>query len=270
MKPPPTLADFQTHFEGVEHTLRAKLQTVRAQLHQGGNKGASAEAAFREALSRFLPRRLTIGHGEIIDTYGARSAQCDLVVATDHHPNWVRVDEPALFLIEGVAAGAEIKALLTTDHLAASIQNCGRFRQLRPRWGGQAEVLGSDEDIQRFYRNPPYFVFAYESQLTIETIAERVAATHNIADGRRGEAIDGVFVLDRGYVLNFGYGRSAFVAQDGEGERLKGFFHDDQEPPLLALMRWLPLVLAAPMSQLPILSQYLLPDTPSQLKEPPA
>jgi hypothetical protein len=120
--------------------------------------------------------------------------------------------------------------------------------------------VGSHEDVHRYYKNPPYFLFAYESQLTIETIATRVAATNHHENGRSGEAIDGVFVLGKGYVLNFGYGESAFVVQGPDGERLVGYYHDDTTLPLLTLMQWLPLSMALPASQLPLLTNYLLTD----------
>jgi hypothetical protein len=262
MKAPPTLPAFEKHFRAVAQRLRAGLEETRAQLHHSSNKGSLAESSFRQALARFLPRTLGLGHGEIIDTRGGRSAQCDLVIATDRHPNWFSESEAALFLIEAVAGAAEIKAQLTSDHLVTAIENCRRFRSLKPNWGqaGNTEVVGADEDIERFYRSPPYFLFAYESQLSIDTIGERVSAANEHERGRAGEGIDGVFVLDRGYVLNFGYGKGAFVAQADDGERLLGYYHDDKEP-LLMLFRWLSLSLAIPISQLPVLSQYILGDT---------
>lgn len=154
--------------------LRAQLDAVRAQLHHSGNKGASAEAAFREALARFLPRRLQLGTGEVIDTHGRRSPQCDVIIATDHHPNWFTRDDPALFLIEAVAGVGEVKSVLTSAHLASAIANTRSFRELQPDWGGHTEIVSSGSDADRFYRSPPFFLFAYESQVTLETITEHL------------------------------------------------------------------------------------------------
>jgi hypothetical protein len=263
MNAPVTLEIFQTQLRSVERDLTLQLEKARATLHHGGNKGTFAENAFRDALGRYLPRRLSLGHGEVIDSHGARSAQCDLVVATDQHPNWFVPNEPALFLVEGVAAAAEVKANLTSAELAKTIANTKRFRALRSNWGKRAEVLAAAEDIERFYRNPPYFLFAYESQLAIETIADRVEEAADVAGRRHGESLDAVFILDRGYVLNVGSGRSAFVLGNADGHRLTGYFHDDKDA-MLTLMQWLPLVLASPLSQLPILSQYLLGDPPTR------
>ena len=70
----------------------------------------------------------------------------------------------------------------------------------------------------------------------------------------------GPLVLDRGYVINFGAGNGAFVVQGPSGDRLSGYYWDDQRSPLMTLMRWLPTALAVPLSQLPVLVNYLLVD----------
>ena len=260
MKAPVTLARFADKMQAVERSLRSTLEQVRVDLKHSGNKGAKAESTFRRALGEYLPRRLAMGHGEVIDTHGHVSPQCDLVIATDHHPNWHNEHDPSMFLIEGVAGAAEIKVQLTSEHLNSTIDNVKSFRQLQPSWGKYVEVVGSKEEIHRYYRNPPFFLFAYESQLSIETIAKRVSAACEPGVGRRGESLDGVFVLGQGYVLNFGYGKGAFAVRDGAGERLTGYYYDEIDPPLLTLLMWLPLALAVPVSQTPILSEYLLGD----------
>lgn len=66
----------------------------------------------------------------------------------------------------------------------------------------------------------------------------------------------------------FGYGKGAFVAQNADGDRLTGYYYDEKEP-LLALMMWLPTALAIPLSQLPVLSQYLLGDPSAPTASPP-
>ena len=270
MKPPLTLDSFDAQFRAIESMLRAQLDDVRARLQHSGNKGATAEVAFRDALARFLPRRLQLGTGEIIDTQGRRSAQCDLVIATDHHPNWFHRDNPALFLIEAVAGAAEVKSLLTSGHLNSAIANTRLFRELRPDWGSHTEIVSSESDARRFYRSPPFFLFAYESQLALETVADRLEAATDESRGRSGESIDGVFVLNQGFVLNFGDGKGAFVAQAPAGGRLSGYYWDDTRTPLLTLMMWLPVSLTVPVSQIPVLSQYLLGDASRVTRQAPA
>lgn len=260
IQPPPHFAAFERQLKAVEGRLRARLEEVRARLHHPGSKGTSAEAAFRLALSEYLPRRISVGHGEVIDARGNRSAQCDVVLASDFHPNWFTGDEPSLFLIEAVAAAGEVKSVLTPADLTKCLDDVRRFRQLRPDWGGHTEIVATESDLRRFYRSPPYILFAYESQLSLETITERLQAATDDSGGRTTESIDGVFVLDRGFVLNFGDGKGAFVTQGSNGVRLTQYYWDDEMAPLVALMMWLPTALALPLAQLPVLARYLLTD----------
>jgi hypothetical protein len=268
MNEPIPIPDFEEQFRAVEKRLRSNLEETRAKLRHAGNKGMSAEGAFRQALAGFLPRRLSVGHGEVIDRHGHRSAQCDVVVATDQHPNWIVGDGPSLFLVEAVAGVAEVKSVLTSTHLQTSLDNTRQFRQLKPDWSGLTEVAGNAADVARYYRSPPLFLFAYESELTLETIAERVQEAGSATPGRVGESIDGIFVLDRGYVMNFGAGDGAFVVQGPSGDRLFGYYWDDQRSPLMTLMRWLPTALAVPLSQLPVLVNYLLVDVSARRVTP--
>jgi len=254
---PPTLNLFEQELAGLRDELRARLLRARALLHHSGNKGSYVEDVFRGALRSYLPRSLGVGHGEIIDLANRRSSQLDVVIATPDHPNWYKDGaEPSLFLIEGVAAVGEVKTVVTSQNLAEVLQKAVKFRELVPDRKAHCEVLASPEDGDRYYRSPPYFVFVLESQMTMEQIAAMVS---QCATGNRAvESVDAVFVLDSGYVLNFGNGNSALtsIGPDAEGP-LIGYYYDTKEP-LMMLMRWLPLMLAVPMSQLPILPRYIL------------
>jgi hypothetical protein len=258
---PRILPEFTRQFAAVEARLRAQLEGVRSQLRHPGNKGSRAEGAFRQALSEYLPKAFSFGHGEIIDTHGGRSAQTDLVIATDFHPNWFNESDPSLFLIEGVAAVGEIKTVITSQNLAETLKNVSTFRALQPDWGGHTEVVANESDAKRFYRSPPYILFAYESQVSLEGICTTVEAA--TGDERGLESLDGVFVLGSGSVLNYGDGSGSFVCQGPSGDSLSGYYWDDEQSPLLMLMRWLPTALALPVVQIPVLPRYILSSVPS-------
>jgi hypothetical protein len=257
MEYPPTVTLFEQELNGVRDQLRASLLRARSLLHHAGNKGSYIEDAFRNSLRQYLPRSLGVGHGEVIDLQNRRSSQLDLIVATPDHPNWYRDGaEPSLFLIEGVAAVGEIKAVLTSQNLTDVLVKAVNFRALSPDRSSHCEVLANEEDAGRFYRSPPYFVFALEAQMNMKDLATVV--TQFPTGDRSAESVDAVFVLDRGFVLNFGNGKSAFtsIGHDTD-EPLTGYYYEDKDP-LLMLVRWLPLMLAVPISQLPILPRYIL------------
>jgi hypothetical protein len=94
----------------VEVQMRAKLAEIRATLDHAGSKGQRVEEdVFRTFLREYLPRRLEIGHGEVVDTLGARSPQTDVIIATEDHPFTFTRELPGLFFVEGVCAAAEVK-----------------------------------------------------------------------------------------------------------------------------------------------------------------
>jgi hypothetical protein len=72
--------------DALEGQLRAQLDHARAQLEHMGNRGSAAEDAFRDFLARHLPRRFDVGHGEVVDTHGARSGQVDVIVSNEDQP----------------------------------------------------------------------------------------------------------------------------------------------------------------------------------------
>jgi len=107
--------------------MRADLAAIRARFEQSGNKGSSVEEVMRSFLRDYLPRRLEVGHGEVIDTFGQRSRQTDVVLATEDHPYTFKPESPGLFFVEGVAAAAEVKSVLTSGELDGALQNALAF-----------------------------------------------------------------------------------------------------------------------------------------------
>ena len=71
--------------EKLESEMRHKFEVVRSKFENSGNKGTNTEAILREFLRSYLPRRYGVGHGEIVDSLGGRSAQTDIVIVTDEH-----------------------------------------------------------------------------------------------------------------------------------------------------------------------------------------
>src|SRR4051812_27988330 len=108
--------------------MTAKLAEGRPKFQHSTLKGGAVENADRDFLRSFVPRRLAIGTGEVIDHNGNRSAQTDVVVANEDHPFTFTGDDPGLFFIEGVSAAGEVKSVLTTQHMASTIEASRRFK----------------------------------------------------------------------------------------------------------------------------------------------
>jgi hypothetical protein len=194
----------------------------------------------------------------VIDTHGARSSQLDLVIATDAHPQWFEPDSPSFFLMEGIAGVGEVKSTLTSQDLDAALQNVRNFRRLKPRWPHHMDIVGARDDLRRYLASPPYFLFAYEADMSMDSIAERFLT---VVDGPRElESLDALVVLGKGYVVNLGFGERAFQTVGPDGVALEGYNWDDRSESFGMLLSWLPLALVAPTIPTPILAPYLLAD----------
>jgi Domain of unknown function (DUF6602) len=237
-----------------------KLDHRRAQetLSHSGNKGSMYEHAFREALAKCLPVSLQFGHGEIVDSLGHRSNQTDVVIVSRDHPGTFSPDLPELFYVEAVLAAGEIKAILTSDELDRALQKSETFKHLQIVPQNGALALGNPGS-NRYFRCPPFFLLAYESQLKIETVSERILAYQNCRGLRPGQLVDAVFLLDRGWLINFGDGAEEFKFKLPDGRSLPGWIHEPSSDVLLTLITWLSVVMPKFVYQPPIMQLYLDP-----------
>lgn len=248
---------FREQFRQVSAQLQARLATIRSRFTHPGDKGVSAESALREVLREYLPRRFAIGNGEVIDSEGHRSRQCDLVIADEDHPFTFTEQSPGLFFVECVTAAGEVKSVLTGAELDSTVDKGRRFKQLAVSQPVGSLYHTNPSDLARFHRCPPFFLFAFESQLSVETIHERLVA----AGQTGGAGVDAVFVLDRGTLIDLGDGQGAFVASavDGSGQRLQGWIRASADEPLFGLLAWLSVVMPRVVRFQSVLPQYLLP-----------
>src|ERR1700730_16202512 len=121
----------KNEFIAIESQMRDNLAKARARFNQAGDKGTSVEEAFRQFLRDYLPRRLAVGHGEIIDSFQNRSTQTDVVIANEGHPFTFGDTSPGLFFIEGVVGVGEVKSILSGANFADSIDRSRSFRKLK-------------------------------------------------------------------------------------------------------------------------------------------
>jgi hypothetical protein len=188
--------------------LLADLEEARSKFKQGTDRGtAGFEVPFRRFLSGHLPRRFAVGQGEIIDSEGRESGQTDVVILDDDHPFHVEPDQPSLAFIEFVAAAGELKTTLTGENLQTTLEKSAQFKALRAAETEGTLIASNPGDTTRFVDHRPYFLVAAGSELRLETVAERVRAFDLATDG---QIVDAVYLLDRGWVVNFGDGQGAF------------------------------------------------------------
>jgi len=251
----------------VELQMKAKLNEIRATFAQSGDKGSSVEDSFREFLRQYLPRRLEIGQGEIIDSSGERSKQTDVVIVNEEHPFTFTPELPGLFFIEGVCAAGEVKTVLKSQQLDVVLENSYQFKRLKIEAGKGTMIHANPSDIKRFYERPPWFLVAFESQLTLPSILTEIDRFVNRTRGQADRLVDAVFILDRGWLINFGDGEGSFQSRTPEGKSVGGWVWKESNSVLFDLLGWLSIVMPRMIRFEPVLTQYIVSSKSRSLKK---
>jgi len=95
----------------VERGMRERLKELRITFTQRGDKGVSVEAIFKKFLREYLPRRLEVGSGEVIDSKENRSRQTDIVIVNEDHPFTFTQDLLGLFLLKGFVERVRLRQI---------------------------------------------------------------------------------------------------------------------------------------------------------------
>jgi len=247
--------------EAVESQLMAALAEARASYAQSTDKGTSVEHAFRGFLRNYLPRRLEVGHGEVIDRKGNRSAQTDVVIANEDHPLFFSTGAPGLFLVEGVSGAGEVKSLLTSEHLRSAIKNSLSFKILEAS-GTNTLFSTTDSDARRYHRCPPWFLFAFESQLSLDSIREQIVSAASLQNVDRVAIVDAVFIPSRGWLINFGDAKGSYSFRLPDGTLVEGWVQRESNSVLFDFLAWLSAVMPRVIRFRPILTDYMVEGVP--------
>jgi len=227
-----------------EHLLKSALERARAAHDHAGTKGALVEEAVRMFLRGHLPRRLDIGTGEVVDRFGSRSPQMDVLVLTEDQPFVHGPDTPGMYLVEGVAAAAEVKSVLGAKELRDVLAKGEKYRSLRSTYsGGDTRQAPSASDARRYYASVPYFCLAMETTVAPETILRMLQESPNVPspdpDGDLLPVLDALFTLDRGVFINFDDGDGSYAYAKPDGSFYSGWVYLGRDEPLVHLFTWL-------------------------------
>jgi len=192
------------------------------------------------------------------------------VITNEYHPYLNDLNEPGLFIIEGVACAGEIKTCLTSTELNTAIMSCQRYKRVTPKLQRGAIVQRNKEDIARFVDHRPYFIFAFESQLTIDTIQKTLEDNFNENKIPIVEQIDAVFCLDRGTIINFGEGRGTLKYSTKTTKSVPGIVITRSGGPgmLADVMSWLSVCMTRIQLPYSPLVPYLIEDKPIKIESP--
>lgn len=227
----------------IQRQLEARFETIRDTHQHKGSKGSNVEQIIRDFLREYLPIMNRVGEGEVIDQNGNYSSQTDIVITNEYHPFLNDLKQPEVFFIEGVVCVGEIKSVLTSEELKTTLEKCVAFKKLTPRIGVGTLVQGNKADIARFVEKRAYFLLAFQSQLKLNTVMEKIIEFNHNNSLELNSQIDAVFLLDKGTIINFGDGEGSLKFKSHDGEWMGGInIIAEQRSPLFELLSWLSIV----------------------------
>ena len=112
--------------------FQAQLRRIAAFTKHPGSIGTSHEGILRRFLHRYVPQRLAVSEGFIVDRQGNASPQCDIIIWShlDFSP-YYRDGDFVIVPTDSVSAVIEIKTGLTKKPLIAAFENLDQIHKLR-------------------------------------------------------------------------------------------------------------------------------------------
>jgi hypothetical protein len=114
----------------VQSRLNYEYEASKSVLTQGSILGAIREGVVRDILSKFLPRSVEIGTGQVVDIEGKLSRQVDIIIAKDTTPVFRFEGNMSAFLAETVLATIEVKSMMHREKLRESLENSKSVKEL--------------------------------------------------------------------------------------------------------------------------------------------
>lgn len=197
------------HMSAKEHELAARGR-VPANSGHPLHKGTPREVFVKEFLEAHLPYSVAIGTGEIIDHRSQPSEQrnqFDIVLYKSSYPKIDVGGNVSAFLVESVIATIEVKSNLGKDGLYEAMKAAKSAKSLEKK---------TRMVFETGYRPPKIinYVLAYDGPASMETIhgwipehqeklgiqRQPLPQEHQKRMKFASESIDGVFVLEKGFV----------------------------------------------------------------------
>jgi len=215
--------------------LNAKFEQIKTTYGDSDVKGGNNEKVIAEFIKENYNCNFISPNVEIIDSFGNRSDEIDIAVNNKYQPFSAEYGQP--LIAEGVDFVVQAKKTITSQEMDRIVRNARRLKVLQRKHNKDDKFYMSIEDVEYLVTRIPYLVVAVDSQLTLEAIAQKLKDSYE--ENQLEEQPDVIFVLDRGFVINFREGKGTTWALD-TGERFVGFcvVHSTDKT-LFELMRYI-------------------------------
>lgn len=176
------------------------------------------EIAVRRFLERFFPFPYKVAKGNVIDSYGKRSASIDCLLLSPSHPYTISDSQFSMIFADGVDAAIEVKpALNTVEEIERGLNQIRTIKRLTRVKSG---VLKRNVNQQEYETSKkiPSFIFANETYKDIRLLCEKIVDYYVREAVPVVEQFDFIVVVNPGFFLMNSRKNSYFTAnRDVEG-----------------------------------------------------
>jgi len=215
--------------------LNTEFEKIKTLYGDSAVKGGNNEKVIAEFIKENYKCNFISTNVEIIDSFGNRTDEIDIAVNNNYQPFSAEKGQP--LIAEGIDFVIQAKKTITTQEMDRIVRNARRLKALQRKHNKDDKFYMSIEDAKYFVTRIPYLVVAVDSQLTLETIAQKLKDSYE--ENKLEEQPDVIFVLDRGFIINFHEGKGTTWVLE-TGEKFVGFCAvESADKTLFELMRYI-------------------------------
>ncbi|HWC47459.1 MAG TPA: DUF6602 domain-containing protein [Solirubrobacterales bacterium] len=149
------MSALEQYWAGVLQRLRAEVDVFARLVRHMGERGRLNELALAHLLEGFVPERVGVGSGLLIDSEDQQSQQTDVVLFDQgNQPRVMAQTTQVLFPVEVVLGCVEVKTSLGSGEVSDCLGKAKSLRELKP--------------VPEFPGTPPFAVLAYNAGLSPE------------------------------------------------------------------------------------------------------
>lgn len=181
--------------------LKSTFEATRLAVTDSDVKGSLNETIVAQFLKDTVPNWFISTTSQIVNASDILSDEVDICVCNEHQ--FFVQPKGGLLIAEGVDFVVQVKARLSDKELDRMIHNCQSVKRAkRSQTKGDTAFVPDNSCLDRL-DFIPYICFAFSSELSAETLLERIRSKCELLDYAMQP--DAIFVLDRG--LTFINGR---------------------------------------------------------------
>lgn len=214
--------------------LNLQFKEIRESTSDRDVKGGKNEKTLLKFIEKNYRATTIKSSCEIIDSKGNYSDEIDIVICNEYQPFAYHP-----LIAEGVDACIQVKGTITSQEIDKIIKNSKKIKQLKREFHETDKyVISNFMDYEALVLKIPYIVFAFDSQLSFETLTRRMNEKQEAKGEDWNSYPDAIFVLNKGVLINTRMNfNHPFQPKDKKTHGYIGFLSEKKT--LLELIRFL-------------------------------